>query len=87
MLALKEMNSHDLLMEYPVSQEKSKGALVAQFKYTILVLPSKVVKLNSAPLPYVSSEKKVTTKEVNDVLALSLNIKKSKAPKLVEKKP
>ena len=80
MLGLKEMNTHELLMEYPVMAERAKD-LVAQFKYTVLILPSKTEKLNSAPLPYVSSDKKVVNKEVAAILETSLTKSKKKKGK------
>jgi methionine aminopeptidase len=57
LLLVPEMIEHNLLNEYPVLEEKKE--LVAQFKFTVLITPNKTEKLNSAPLPYVSSEKKV----------------------------
>jgi hypothetical protein len=76
------MTEHNLLNEYPVLTEKSKD-LVAHFKFTVLITPSKTEKLNQAPLPYVSSEKKVENADVNAVMAIPLVRKKEKAPKLV----
>lgn len=73
LLGLKEMSEHNLLHEYPVLCERPKD-LVAQFKYTILVLPTRVEKLNNAPLPYVSSEKKVENPDVQAVMALPLTL-------------
>jgi methionine aminopeptidase len=75
LMALKEMNEHQMLNDYPVLYEK-KGDLVAQFKFTVLIQPSKIEKLNSAPLPFVSSQLKVEDPEVQAILALELVKKK-----------
>lgn len=90
LMGLKEMGGHDMINEYPVLQERPKD-IVAQFKFTVLIMPSKTEKLNSAPLPYVSSEKKVVDPSVLEIMQRSLAPKKSKkkggaAPALVEAK-
>jgi len=82
MLGIKEMKEHELITDYPVLQERNK-AIVAQFKFTVLILPTKTQKLNQAPLPYVSSEKKVVNEDVNKIMQIPLVNKKTKAPKLV----
>lgn len=82
LMGLKEMIDHNLLNEYPVLVEKNKE-LVAHFKFTVLITPTKTEKLNQAPLPYVSSEKKVENADVNAAMAIPLVRKKEKAPKLV----
>lgn len=71
LLAYKEMSEHGMLNEYPVLYEK-KGEFVAQFKFTVLSTPSKIEKLNSAPLPYVSSQLKVENADVNAIMQLPL---------------
>ncbi len=79
LLALKEMTEHNMLNEYPVLYEK-KNDLVAQFKFTALILPAKIEKLNSAPLPFVSSALKVEDAAVQAILELPLVKKKVVAP-------
>ena len=85
LLGIKEMSAHNCLFEYPVMIERSKKAVIAQFKYTVLILPTKTEKLNSAPLPYVSSQKKVEDAGVAEILKRGLVRKKEKsaAPALV----
>ncbi len=85
LMGLKEMIEHNLLNEYPVLEEKKKE-LVAHFKFTVLITPTKTEKLNSAPLPYVSSEKKVEDADAKAAMEIPLVRKKEKAPKLVEEK-
>lgn len=75
LLALKEMLEHNMLNEYPVLYEK-KNDLVAQFKFTVLILPTKIEKLNAAPLPFVSSALKVEDAAVQAILDLPLVKKK-----------
>lgn len=54
-LGIVELVKHDLLDSYPVLWEK-EGEVVAQFKFTVLILPNSTMRLNSFPLPHVSSE-------------------------------
>lgn len=69
-----------MLNEFPVLYEKNKE-FIAQFKFTVIILPTKTEKLNNAPLPFVSSEKKVVNAEVAAALAAPLTrVKKSAAP-------
>jgi len=53
-LGIVEIVKHELLDSYPVLFEK-EGEFVAQFKYTALILPNGTVRLNTFPLPHVSS--------------------------------
>jgi curved DNA binding protein len=78
LLAFKEMGEHGMLNEYPVLYEK-KGDFVAQFKFTVLATPKQIEKLNSAPLPYVSSSLKVEDASVNQIMQLPL-VKPKAAP-------
>ena len=82
-VGLKEMTEHNLLNEFPVLIERPKD-LVAQFKFTVLIMPTKTEKLNSAPLPYVSSDKKVENADVKAAMEIPLVRKKEKTPKLVQ---
>jgi len=67
-LGITECLKHDLVSPYPVLYEK-QGEYVAQFKFTILVLPSGTLRLNSHPLPYVTSDKEVKDEKLKSVLA------------------
>ena len=51
---------------------KKKGEFVAQFKSTILILPSGTYRLNQFPLPYVTSEHKIESAELNALLTAPL---------------
>lgn len=81
-MGLTECLTHGLLHAYPVLHEKP-GALVAQFKGTVLLMPggaSDVV--TSAPVQAVDTgDKRVEDKEVLAVLASSLKPKKKKSGK------
>jgi len=46
-VGVKECRDHDLLLEYPVLQEKA-GEIVAQFKSTVAVLPRSTIVLAGA---------------------------------------
>jgi methionine aminopeptidase len=48
-LGVKECLEHDLLNSYPVLVEKS-GEIVAQFKYTIMILQGGTVAITGLPL-------------------------------------
>jgi curved DNA binding protein len=69
-LGITECLKHDLVHPYPVLFEKA-GEVIAQFKYTVLVLPSGTQRLTSHPLPYVASDKKLEDPELQALLALS----------------
>jgi len=80
-LGITECLKHDLVHPYPVLFEKP-GEFIAQFKFTVLLLPSGSQKLTSHALPYVSSEKKLDDPQLVEFLALSTKRpKKKKAPK------
>jgi len=57
-LGITECLKHDLVNPYPVLYEK-QGEFVAQFKFTVLVLPSGTLRLNSHALPFISSQFKI----------------------------
>lgn len=79
-----EAKRHGLLDEYPVLKEK-EGQFVAQFKFTVLLLPGGTKKITG--LPFSNLEKKVaSSKEIKDeemkkLLASSSNPKKAKKKK------
>lgn len=53
-LGIVELVKHDLVDSYPVLYEK-EGEIVAQFKFTCLILPNSTMRMNAFPLPHVSS--------------------------------
>lgn len=77
-----ECVNHDLLHMYPVLTEKA-GEFVAQFKATIVLLPSGSLVLNGLPFESTlySSEFKIEDKEIVELLATSLDRKKNKKEK------
>jgi len=83
-----ECVKHGLYTPYPVLVEK-EGEYVAQFKFTVLVLPSSIQKLIAAPLPYVSSEYSLTDPNLSAILQMGLkraNNNKKKKKKNKNKK-
>jgi len=70
-LGIIECVKHGLYQPYPVYYEK-EGEYVAQFKFTVLVLPSSIQKLVAAPLPYVSSEHSITDPKLSAILNMGL---------------
>jgi len=82
-LGVTECLKHDLIAPYPVLYEKS-GEHVAQFKFTVLVLPSGTMRLNTFALPFVSSEHKIQDTTIEAVL--QLGTKRSKKNKKKKKK-
>jgi len=78
-----ECNRHELLHAYPVLHEKS-GAFVAQFKYTVLLLPGGTKRITGLPFvqgPVLKTEKKVENEEIKALLMQSANPKKAKKKK------
>jgi len=82
-LGIVELVKHDLLDAYPVLYEKD-GEMVAQFKFTCLVLPNSTMRLNAFPLPHVSSQYAIDSDApLKQILAMSTkrtNKKKKKKP-------
>jgi len=78
-LGLKECITHEVVTQYPVMVEKLDEH-VAQFKYTVLVLPSGLLKITPGidfdKESYIT-EKTINDKEITDLLATSIS-KKSK---------
>ncbi|KAF4722452.1 putative metalloprotease arx1, partial [Perkinsus olseni] len=77
---VQEALKHELLHEYPVLCEKP-NEIVAQFKFTVLLLPGGTKKV--AGLPFTSAgqfetEKTVKNEELKSLLAQSANPKKNK---------
>jgi len=87
-LGITEILKHDLVSPYPVLFEKD-GEYVAQIKFTVMILPSETKRLNTHPLPYISSEIKMEDASINSIMQqgtkrIKKNKKKSKkkaAPK------
>jgi len=77
-LGVTEMLKHGLLHPYPVLYEK-QGEFVAQFKFTVLILPASTARLNAQPLPYVTSEFKL--QDAGLVATLALGTKRGKKNK------
>lgn len=71
------MLKHGLVNPYPVLYEK-QGEYVAQFKFTVLVLPSGTSRENSFPPPFVSSDHKIEDPGLNAILASSTKRAKKK---------
>lgn len=81
-LGLKECINHEVVTQYAVMEEK-KEELVAQFKYTVLVLPSGILKITGLDFEkdlYVT-EKKIDDQEINNMLAQSISKKANKRKK------
>jgi len=82
-MGITEIVKHELVDSYPVLWEKD-GEYVAQFKFTVVILPSSTEKLGAEPafpLPPVNSEHSVT-EEIQACMALPLKRpKKNKKPK------
>jgi len=82
-LGVTEMLKHGLLHPYPVLYEK-QGEFVAQFKFTVLILPASTARLNSQPLSYVTSEHKI--QDAGILATLALGTKRGKKKKKGGKK-
>lgn len=68
-LGIVECVRHDLMHPYPTLFEKP-GEFVAQFKFTVLVLPSGTMRLTAGPgLPFVASEYKIEDAALVSLLA------------------
>ena len=77
-----ECINHDMLNMYPVLTEKT-GDIVAQFKATIVLLPSGALVLNETPFEAGLYETtfKVENKAILELLASTLDRKKAKKDK------
>jgi curved DNA binding protein len=80
-----ECAKHDLVEPYPVYQEK-EGEFVAEFKFTLLLMPSGQMKITGLPidLDLYESEYKITDSDIKQLLTSSIQKKKKKNKK---KKP
>lgn len=87
-VGVSEAKRHELLHEYPVLRER-EGEFVAQFKYTVLLLPGGTKRVTG--LPFGKAEKQckpsfplgaeIKSEELKKVLATSANPKKAKKKK------
>lgn len=75
-MGLKECVTHELLQEYPVQQD-ADGQSVAQFKFTILVVPNGNIRINGGLLDteLFKSDKQIEDKEIKELLLQSANRK------------
>jgi len=69
-MGITEILSHGLVIPYPALTEKVADAVVAQIKFTVLLLKNGQVRITGHQLPLVSSEYKIEDKSVLDALAL-----------------
>jgi curved DNA binding protein len=77
-MGMVEITKHDLVDSYPVLFEK-EGETIVQFKFTALLLQNSTERLNSFPLPHVTSEFSIETDpEIQAILAMSTKRKKKK---------
>lgn len=82
-----ECAKHDLMEPYPVYFEK-EGEFVAEFKFTVLVMPNNTMKITGLPidLDCYQTDNSITDEAIKSLLALSLVTKKKKT-KSKAKKP
>jgi len=75
-LGLKENVTHEVIQEHPVMTEK-EGQYVAQFKYTVLVLPHGLLKITGLDFEgeLYQTECKIEDEKINDLLAQSISKK------------
>jgi len=85
-VGVSEAKRHELLEEYPVLKEKEKE-FVAQFKFTVCLLPGGTKKITGLPLneSQVASTLSVKDEELKKLLATSANPKKNKKKKAAGK--
>merc|ERR1712217_136781 len=83
-IGVSEAKRHELLEEYPVLKEKP-DEIVAQFKFTVLLLPGGTKRITGLPLgnleKQVSSSHSVQNEEIKKLLSKSANPKKAKKKK------
>merc|ERR1712137_1131278 len=88
-VGVSEAKRHELLEEYPVLKEKD-GETLAQFKFTVLLLPGGTKRITGLPLGSLEKQLtptcKVENEEMKKLLATSANPKKAKKKKADDKK-
>jgi len=76
-----ECVKHNLFTEYPVLFDKD-GTFVAQFKFTVMLLPSgNPARLTTGPAPDATSELAIEDEGLKELLAVSTEKKKKNKPK------
>ena len=77
-----ECANHDLVEPYPIYQEK-EGEFVAEFKFTVLLMPNGQMKITGLPfdLDLYESEYKITDSDIKQLLNSSAQKKKNKKKK------
>jgi len=78
-LGITELVNHNLVSSYPVLWERN-GEIIAQFKFTVLILPTTTKRLNEGfDLPWVTSDFKYESDPVlEQIMAMGIAKKKSK---------
>lgn len=74
-----ECAKHDLMEPYPVYFEKD-SEFVAEFKYTVLLMPNGTMKITGLPVDIESyqTENSIVDEAIKSLLALSVTKKKKK---------
>jgi len=74
-----ECAKHDLMEPYPVYYEK-EGELVAEFKFTVLIMPNNTMKITGLPVDLDSyqTDNTITDEAVKGLLQMSLVTKNKK---------
>lgn len=82
-----ECTKHDLMEPYPVYYEK-EGDFVAEFKFTVLVMPNNTMKITGLPvdLDCYQTENSITDETIKNLMQLSLVTKNKKKKKKTAKK-
>jgi len=83
-----ECVKHELFTEYPVLLEK-EGVFVAQYKFTIMLLPSSgnAIRITGGPAPETKSELSIQDEGLKELLSQSTETKKKKSKPKKKKGP
>jgi len=86
-MGVKECVKHDLLEPYPVLWEKN-NEFVAQFKFTVLLMPNGPMKITGLPFEseFYETEHSIQDEEIKTLLATSASHKKAKKKKKIAEK-
>lgn len=81
-----ECAKHDLMEPYPVYYEK-EGEFVAEFKFTVLIMPNNTMKITGLPvdLDCYQTDNSITDEAIKSLLQLSLVTKKKKTKSKAKK--
>jgi len=87
-VGVSEAKRHELLHEYPILKEKAED-FVAQFKFTVLLLPGGTKKITGLPLneTQVASTLSIQDEDLKKLIKSSANPKKNKKKKATDDKP